>query len=452
MQRVIPKVDVILLDLKATDKGFEEYITYTAEEKIDRISDAIIKTLETLKDRNGNRASLKLFLWREYGISEKDSKFCDIDISNKLKNKMLKITKMYPDACIIAGTVATKKHFDQFTIKDKEKVEHAYKNPLIQHLIQLEKKNDYKETKTDSTVEAHLNKVNTLNLEQGVTIVKNSCHVIYQSNTYKHGKLLPWFETREKGEFTTPDNIAFRPSRGTASPLFKIPHPETGEEISFITEICAEHPAGYANELMKRSIIDTRPDMHFVVSASALTNPDHICADYFIKADLIHKSKLITSGNNNKLDLTFYTVNVLKPVFSLERQLAETELYKLDLKKYIDTIIKEYSYKDPEPYSLLIRKHFIQLDIDLNKLDQTNNPQKTYTEVLEKLRETLIEDLRTETLRLEKLNNYSTISFFTDFKNRAISESACIQLQAIIKKIDEFAVASEKDKSYKKGM
>lgn len=447
MQRVVPKVDVIVLNILHTDKEYQAYTRLTAEEKIDKISKAIINTINELKLKNCETNSLKIFVWREYGISNKDSRFCDINVSNQLKNKMLEITTENKDVCIIAGTIATKKHFDNFTIIDKEKVKDAYKHPFLQRIVKLEKKINYQTNTNNSTISEHEKNANDLDLTKGVTIVKNTCNVIYQDKTYKHGKLFPYFETKDEHEVNPPENIAFRPSKGnTVNPFFKITHPETGDEITFVVEICAEHPLGYTKELIKRNIIE-RPHIHFVASASSPTFPKNVSADYYIQADIHYQTPLLTNGNDTDIDLTLYKVNILNPEFSLESKPSNERIYKLEAMEYIDSIMYAYHGKK-DLFSIAMYQRFFNLKSELIEIAIIGKGQEHYIKALQKVLGELNDHFDEEIKYLNLLEEQTSNQFFNNAdaeKKSSLNHSK--KLLSAIKKLTGFIECSKQDNS-----
>lgn len=445
MQRIIPKVDVIRLNLFNSDKEYKAYKKLTAEEKISRISDAILQNIEELKIKNGNTASLKLVVWREYGISNANSKFCDIDISNKLRDKMLEITKLHSDVCIIAGTIATKKHFNNYTIKDKESIKEAYNHPLLQKMIILEKIHNLKASKTANTVGEHVKNANDLDLKKGVTIVKNTCNIIYQNKTYKHGKLFPYFETKERKNADTPENTAFRPSKSTSNPYFKIIHPETGDEVSIAIEICAEHPVGYVKELLIKNIIE-KPDIHIIVSASTKMYFENICADYCIHADIRFQTPLLTNGNNPDINLALYESNILKSKFTLENKPSDARIYKLELMEYIYSIIKKYGDNN-DLFSSTINNRFINLQSRLIEINKMGGGQEEFIKALEDTLDNLNTDYENVNPQSKPLEKTSSKFFSISVDEKSKTKEERKQLLIIIKKMVEFLEHSKEDNS-----
>jgi hypothetical protein len=312
----------------------------------------------------------------------------------------------------------------------------------------VEKSPRFKFNPDFGSVKMHADQLDTLNTTNGIDVVRNSCYIFQEGNSYRHDKLVPYYETRELGNKNIPDNIVFRPSKGlTANPLIELTHPITKQSFIVAIEICAEHANGYLkHELNKKSDPDKKPDLHVVISDPVQIIPENICADYFIQADSARVSRLITSDSPKNTNINYYQANLLQPSLPLRGPLEKTTVSQLrlnaDLLSFANRVITAYANKDDE-FSVSITKHFTQFKNDINKINKDNNIKQDLTPTLEKLHNLLTNELKNRITTLDALEQ-SSLSFFTDYRRKKELNASCRQLEHLISQTSKFAMDSNK--------
>ncbi|RUR10409.1 hypothetical protein [Legionella sp. km772] len=108
--RNIGNTVVIALEMMRTDSiALREYENLSASKKIQLISERIEVICKQLSRQFPN--DLWIIGWREYGITEAQSRFISEETLAYFKESMLRLTTTYPNLAILAGTVAVKRHF-----------------------------------------------------------------------------------------------------------------------------------------------------------------------------------------------------------------------------------------------------------------------------------------------------------------------------------------------------
>jgi len=150
------KISTVVLDLNGISKEYDDYESLSAAKKVERIFTHIENVAAELAKKDPN--NMHIVTWREYGISEGASCHVSVDIKNKVKELMLALTKKYPSLTIVAGPMAVKKHFDNFSIKDIEALKKEYQ--AIEHIKKIEEAES--KIKNEHQVMLHLQAVTNL--------------------------------------------------------------------------------------------------------------------------------------------------------------------------------------------------------------------------------------------------------------------------------------------------
>lgn len=317
------EVAVISLDLKMTDEGFIKYNALPVEDKIDLLYERMLKVCEELKKKEPN--SQWIIAWREYGITDANSKFISNEMKHYLKKTMQSLTKRYPQLTIIAGTVATKKHFSAAEYKSKlSKIKKYYK----QHEWIYKSENQ-------SAVEQklfHYKKLKELKkkkIDEGIDVIRNTTYIFSENKCVaRHDKVAPYFETANVGQrWVLMDenadltdmvntNRVFQPgNKKNNSTRFTLKKADISmSPIDIVFEICKEHIAGVvANEEKNKKTI---ADLHFVLGYGATIELDKIRAKVFAAFDKNIETQLIinqemTEEEISQLPYHLYRTNIL---------------------------------------------------------------------------------------------------------------------------------------------
>ena len=239
-----------------------------------------------------------------------------------------------------------------------------------------------------------------------------------------------------------------------ANTVIELIHPVTNQPFHIAVEICAEHPAGLLRKELENPNTN-KPVMQFVLAASADARPDNICADYFIHVDSVNKPKIILADSADTINANCYELDARQPYLSVKGPLEPIEHSHFSLNKkikdYVNNTLTMYTKSD-DKFSLLIRDRYNQLKQELRQIDKNNSIRPDYTLALGKCRDELIEDMRSYTIKLDKLDNKS-FSFFSFFENekqtdkrtameKQLAQLCCEQLKLLIANIDKLAVDS----------
>ena len=120
-----PRIAIVALDINKNHPNFKKNISVSASEQFISFQSYIKKTCEELKKSEPN--SVWVIGWSEYGIKHFSSRFIPNELKKIFKAYMQDLTREYPQLIIVAGTIATKKHFNKFVYKEKlEQIKEYY--------------------------------------------------------------------------------------------------------------------------------------------------------------------------------------------------------------------------------------------------------------------------------------------------------------------------------------
>jgi len=455
-------IDVIILDVNVNDPGYKNFQCLTADKKIDRFVNLIHESMKIFNAAESKKKTLKIFAWREHAISDPNSLFCDNKTRKLLKEKMRELIKIYPDICIISGTVSTKKHFSQFTAEHISDIKEAYNHPQLQLKIKNAIIDNIKIDDKINTTKGHLDQINNLDLSKEVDVVRNSAHVFHVNNVDnaiivdRRDKVIPFHELMEMSTKTMLVNAIFRPGKGkTADPLIEVTHPVTKKKVIIGLEICMEHSSSYLKTVLRNNIDNMKePDIHFVLSDSTKIKTENICAAHLIHVDSYQTyTAFIRDKYSTHSNISCYKVNGLNSAFSLETQIPLKKSlckgYKYDVLVYFDTILKEFRKRE-DAFGIqlftLLKEYKIKL-IEISKDNITD-----FTAILEELKNELGQLHDNYLAEFKKLDNTSvfSFSFFLDYQKKKLIENACIDLNALtnsIHPLNHFIELSKANKS-----
>lgn len=436
MQRNIPAVDLIVLDVHRRHKDFKYYDRLPVAQKIERICELIHAEMRLLAHK---KQSMKLFVMREHAITNRLSLFCDNDARVILKEKFLQLTQQYPDICIIPGTISTKKHYSALTVENYNMLEQAYMHPFLQSMIQRE--NNSQETvttthkeKKSSLVSSHLKQLHQLDKTKGFDVQRNSMYVFFGKSKDRRDKLVPYNETMDARSKASPANVVYRPfKKNVKSPVITFIHPYTGQSIVIGFEICIEHCVGY----LKSELRDKTVDLQIIISDSATVTPWNICADYVLHADSMRGCRFIASPDANKLDVHFYHVDVLD-YDSVLIEPSPVELHyladlKIDILNYVKHIVNITTRDDD--FVQMIHKRYANLLIGLQVVDQIYTNDRNFPTILEAYHRLLTKDFEEYAEELRKETEQLTQDSVMNIERSQSLTLICMDLNTMIQEM-----------------
>lgn len=333
----LPKVNVISFHLNKYNLAYPAYKKLTADQKISRIESHIKNSLAKFP-KDPKDGSLKMIFWGDGGVAESESYFASLETRNQLIEVMNKVSQQDASLVIIAGTIAYKEHFDQFTPDLFKELENEYAKLDWVNQYEMEDKTIAEEIEREFQ---KVKKIYLKNPNMGVDVIRNACYV-FQNGTYQcHEKTACINETRRM----LVDNQVFRPGdHSTQSPIFTLIHPSINRKITMAVEICREHTAGLTAMLVNKKLTQ-RPDFLVLLSDSSTLTYKNMCARFVIHNDTILSNKLITTQKNLiHAPVHLYQVNLmtaeenlrgpLQPVYPVITQVSDL------LRKGIDEISK----------------------------------------------------------------------------------------------------------------
>lgn len=343
------RINIISLDIHRNNPNFKMFNMLNADSKIDIISSIIEDTMSQLEKNDAD--AMNIFVWREYGISDADSKFVSLETKNELKKIMQTIADKHPSIVIIAGTVASKKHFKNYSQENWLKIYDAYK---------IE---EHDKTLNFSTIQSHLSKAKSVEAsapKTGITVIRNSC-LIFQKATKmtRIDKTIPHFETTENQ--IDIEHAFFRPGHSSNS-IVTLVHPVTKELITVSIEICKDHPYGKSKHQLTIDKDKSKPLLQFVLSDHTIIFPQNVVADNIVHIDSYLPANIVTKTDDN---ISLHHIDVLNPA-----GLKEKKPYKsiFILSVYYELMIHIHSNvnnKDPD------LRHLLEMERRLSKAMKT---------------------------------------------------------------------------------
>jgi len=356
---MMPRVVVVALDLNAYDGTINDFTTLPADEKIDRIKIRIQLLCEQLKEKEPN--AVWLISWREYGITDSDSRSISNSSRIKLKKTMQELTKQYPNLNIIAGTVSTRKHLNTLDIDE------INKRYLMSHSVsELEQKLAKPD---DQQRLIHKNRIDTIsNFNLGADVLRNTCYLFINGKTFfgsptqdiqRHDKLAPFNETAENKNY--PLAVYWHGKARAQKSTFEINYLRSAGLFDFTTEnsfnvlieICREHGLNVGLEQLKDKKIPL-PLIHFVLSATCYLIPKNFAGNHVIHLDSRTKPRWVeivnldisekaTNGikvyqNNIHAQNDNLLIETLDPVFYFDKDTLAITAEQQE--KYIDELLK----------------------------------------------------------------------------------------------------------------
>lgn len=312
--RDIGKTVVISLEMMRTDGiALRAFENLSAQEKIQLISKRIEIICNQLRLQFPN--DLWIIGWREYGITEAQSRFISEDTLNYFKESMLCLTTSYPNLAILAGTVAVKRHFDHEKYQEKlPKILEEYAN--LDDLRAHEGSASSIRRQKDGVLELERQRSATRSTN-GVDVISNTTYLFQNQTIQKHRKVGPWIETWDslrpkapgsKHYMPEPNTIYRTASKKTRRPEMTLIHPTTKHTIPIGVEICYEHRLW----LLKTSAIPKQL-IHFVLSDSTDTDLDRAHGEVFLQFDSVAPLQPIFSGIDGYRQVKVFRHDLLTP-------------------------------------------------------------------------------------------------------------------------------------------
>jgi hypothetical protein len=437
----LPNIAVVGIDINKIADAKNEYKSLSAEKKILLIQDAIISICEDLKKQELTGKlqpnSMWIIGWREYGITEADSKFVTSKTKAFLKETMNNLVDKYKQLNIIAGTVASKRRVSkQLFLASYETIKNRIK--------------DYQEKGLHSLVDnSHIDRVKDLATEAGVDLVRNTCFVFPKK---VRSKAIGHFETLDYKEDTPNTTMAFYPGK-EANFTLELKHPNQKDIVKIGIEICFEHLNGALRRIHKKPV-----DIHFILSDHVKLNIEHANGSNTIFLDSKEPLMYLTNQDLDNLSLSFYRFDLLN---SLRTKLVPIEnlaaTHYVDLGLWTPEAILSYKSR----YNILNENGFTLLGTavlykkyDIIELLLTNgaNPNIYATDfipvnfaiqmkqwkivnlLIQHGADLMIADIKGET-GLDKLNNYIKMN----------QDTALQEFPILYKKITELNSRTKKD-------
>jgi hypothetical protein len=295
-----PSVAFVAIDICSDDDNFRQYKLQSASKKIDQIRNRIVAMCKTLKEKELKHElksnSMWIVAWREYGITEADSRVITPETKLLFKKVMQELTDQYPQLTIIAGTVATQKMIDKSIAQakiDSIKDRYAEIDKISREEIRIKSSNEVKH---------HLDKVLTVEdsaIEQGFEVIRNTCFIF--PGNYKRSKIAPFQEVNN----SELPNSVFYPGRFENN-IFSLPRPGSHDVFTVGIEICREH---HFNTLATASA--EQPFLHLVLSDSIDLSPENCRASYLIHIDSQDEIQYLNNDNPAAPKLAVYSLDLL---------------------------------------------------------------------------------------------------------------------------------------------
>lgn len=304
----MPNVALVALDISVNHPKFkDEYNKLTADKKIDYIAEQIETICADLATKE--KDAEWIISWREYAITDPDSKFISNEHRAYFKEVMEKLSAKYPQLTILSGAMATKKEFKD--LQDDSKIK----------IIQSYYENQFTKTHAGKQVDLHKKAVedllsNPTNLKH-MQVVRNTSYTFKNGKCdTRHDKLAPYWETSSPKEWynlgedenkkTQLPNVIFQPGHKDDKGInTNIYHLKTidGKLIPIGFEICLEHALGaLLYELTQTSMSD--PLFLQIVSAAGMVpRLNHICGEYYVLLDYDNKPQLLLRHPVSDADL-----------------------------------------------------------------------------------------------------------------------------------------------------
>lgn len=412
MQRLDQKIDIIVLDVHTREKFYADFHEKSANEKIQHFSEVIEEAMKQFEQKSDN--NMKIFVWREHAISDPNSKFSNNETRKILKVKMQELAKRYPNICIIAGTIATKKEINNYTLKHYEEIEKAYSDPILtdsrNHVV-VSSQNKTKPTQAS----LHYTQLEKTKNMSKVTVVFNSCYVFQGENTYRRDKLVPFHETEEKHkknkQINMSGDIVFRPGVGkTAHPFITIINTNTNQPLVIGIEICIEHKKRYLMDVMDRRNFTEKPMIHFVISDAVHVDPNSICANYFMYVDSHNKPRLVVMDTTENQQVNYYQINALLMLrFIMKGPLEEIHVNPHELYDAV-MIFAEMNIRsfdgENDNFSKKIKENFEEIRGELKlKGDEYKQNESLLTDLLHKYEAIFQEELDVKNKSISELSS-----------------------------------------------
>lgn len=315
---------IVALDINSEDPNFESYNKKSADEKINFIANRIEKICEELNKKEPD--SQWIVAWREYGITEADSKFISNESKKLLKEKMTALTEKFPKLTILSGTVATNKYVNEEKYQTKvSSLEQQYKKS--EWIDQEETKKEKKEEGTSDpqfSLHRDLIKKKYKKASEGTNIVRNTSYIFSSGKCIaRHDKTSPYYETSDSTEWHKRLNPFKRYKTMVKNTLFQAGNKQENPSHIVLSsgdvlglELCREHFLGVLKKNNQEQLIKT--DFHFVLGYQIEVQLDKIQADYFVLLD-----------------------NTIKPQLIIAKDLNEAELHQLPVRLYQNDLLTD---------------------------------------------------------------------------------------------------------------
>jgi hypothetical protein len=383
---VNPRTVIVAFDIKKTDASFGAYDQLSAKDKILLVAKKIRETCEAL--RNKEPQAKLYFAWREYGITEKNSRFVSPETNDFFKKTMLELNSEFPNLTIVSGTMATREHvagdeyqtrLDQIEkdyeqhqwIRAKEEASGAHQSQIV---LELKKIDELKKS----------------NQSSGINFVRNTCSIFRGGDIWEHDKTVPFMETKdhdqkqERKESASSDgleNLAsiFQPGNDkNSSPM----HDEVG------VEICREHMFGVLSRACEQSVDEKKsntPQIHFIVSDHVKLNLNNIRGDFVVQLDGVNDASLMATAESKK-NVVLYQVNLLDKALTLKGPMQPFHPVSLKIINILNKAIIQFPEKHEKRLALVnIRDIFGNSQPDAkNMFDCLNSLIKAHTPELTK--------------------------------------------------------------------
>lgn len=306
------RIVIVGLDIKRNDPKYSSFKKLSSDEKIQLLIKNLRKICNNLQAKEPK--AMWIIAWREFGaVTESDSRFISNKVKNQFKKEILNLTKDYPQLIVVAGAVASKKHFP--TLEYKQRLDTIQKSYEEHRWIQEKEEVAVREV---SSITLELHKIDRAKRQSnmpGIDVIRNTCYVFSGDQVMRHDKNAVYFESLDdseeadtrmdtKAEFNPKTEMVVQPGKGrNKSPVIELKKPE----IRIGIEMCREHGVG----VLQHSCPENKPFIHFILSDSTALNLNHLHGVYVVHLDSVRNTQFLVTKQQLKKSpqVLFYPVN-----------------------------------------------------------------------------------------------------------------------------------------------
>lgn len=311
------RINIVAIELLKEMAGYESYQVQNAGEKIQYLAETIEKITLQLIEKYPN--DIHIFVWRENGISNGNSRYLTVEDEEILKEFFGCLAQKYKSIVIIAGSISVKKAKATYKSPLFNKLKRQFGTPLMNEIMFRENEmalHMEHQIDVDSCYQVDLHYNNIIEAEKKyaadfkeVSTVRNTAYVFQGGEIFRHDKVAPFFE----GQLDTGQCVdaLFKPAKSkTSSPFITLMNPFSNKKISICVEICRENSVSYAKNLQHKSHFP-QVDIQFLLSATVEPTLEGICGEFFLHVDSVNPVALVKLGDS-PLNIQLIKVNDLK--------------------------------------------------------------------------------------------------------------------------------------------